>query len=206
MPKSYTENERAIIKTALKQEAMECMRLYGIRKTTVDELVKRVHIPKGTFYLFYESKELLMFDALNDFHDIIQSEILSDIQTVISEDRINVDCLTQLFTRFYIKSENSFLPQLFFNGELELLMRKLPPEVVASHHEKDDMSVGKLLQFFPGINVDEKTAEIYSAAFRAVFLSILHKREIGEKLFYESLELMVRGLIIQIMEVTKKND
>lgn len=206
MPKSYTENERAIIKKSLKQEAMDCMRLYGIRKTTVDELVKRVHIPKGTFYLFYESKELLMFDALNDFHDMIQSEILRDIQTIISEDCINVDCLTQLFTRFFIKSENDFLPQLLFSGELELLMRKLPPEVVASHHEKDDMSVGKLLQSFPGINVDEKTAEIYSAAFRAVFLSILHKREIGEKLFYESLELMLRGLIIQIMEVTKKND
>jgi len=206
MPKSYTENERTIIKNSLKHEAMECMRLYGIRKTTVDELVKRVHIPKGTFYLFYESKELLMFDALNDFHDVIQSEILNDIQTIISEGTINVDCLTKLFTRFYMKSENSFLPQLLFSGEVESLMRKLPPEIVSLHQEKDDMNVGKLLQSFPGINVDEKTAEKYSAAFRAVFLSMLHKREIGENLFYESLELMVRGLIIQIMEVIKKND
>ncbi len=31
----------------------------GVKKTTVDELVKRVGIPKGTFYLFYPSKDCL---------------------------------------------------------------------------------------------------------------------------------------------------
>ena len=31
------------------------MQKKGVKKTTVDELVKRVGIPKGTFYLFYPS-------------------------------------------------------------------------------------------------------------------------------------------------------
>ncbi|WP_286081321.1 TetR/AcrR family transcriptional regulator [Parablautia intestinalis] len=39
---------------------------YSIRcpATTVDEIVKRVNIPKGTFYLFYKSKELLLFEVI----------------------------------------------------------------------------------------------------------------------------------------------
>lgn len=63
MPKSYSEQEREYIKTRLKEEAAKCLAQYGVRRTTVDEIVKRVNIPKGTFYLFYKSKELLLFDV-----------------------------------------------------------------------------------------------------------------------------------------------
>ena len=75
MPKPFSENERAIIKQRLQEEASTCLKLYGMRKMTVDELVKRVNIPKGTFYLFYPSKELLVYDVLNKFHDEIHAEL-----------------------------------------------------------------------------------------------------------------------------------
>ena len=64
MPKTYSENERAYIQERLKTEAKKCLATYGIRKTTIDELVKRVGIPKGTFYLFYESKEQLLYEVI----------------------------------------------------------------------------------------------------------------------------------------------
>lgn len=63
MPKCYSEQEREYTIKRLKEEAAACMGQFGIRCTTVDELVKRVNIPKGTFYLFYKSKELLLSNA-----------------------------------------------------------------------------------------------------------------------------------------------
>ena len=66
LPKSYSDQERAYITKRLKEEAAACMGKFGIRRTTVDELVKRVKIPKGTFYLFYPSKELLEANEPND--------------------------------------------------------------------------------------------------------------------------------------------
>ena len=60
MPKTFTDSEREYIKERLIEEAKKSLSQHGIRKTTVDELVKRVNIPKGTFYLFYESKERLL--------------------------------------------------------------------------------------------------------------------------------------------------
>lgn len=56
MPKSYSEQEWEYIRKRLKEEAAKCLARYGARRTTVDEIVKRVNIPKGTFYLFYKSK------------------------------------------------------------------------------------------------------------------------------------------------------
>ena len=38
---------------------------YGIRRTTVEELTKAVGIAKGSFYLFFESKEELYFHILS---------------------------------------------------------------------------------------------------------------------------------------------
>ena len=64
MPKSYSEQEREYIRNRLKEEAAKCLASYGVRRTTVDEIVRRVNIPKGTFYLFYPSKELLLFEDL----------------------------------------------------------------------------------------------------------------------------------------------
>ena len=68
MPKVYSEEEKQDIIRRLKEEANNLMLERGVKKTTVDELVKRVGIPKGTFYLFYQSKEMLLFDCSQDFH------------------------------------------------------------------------------------------------------------------------------------------
>ena len=49
LPKCYTDQEKEYIKRRLKEEAGKCLIQYGIRRTTVDDIVKRVQIPKGTF-------------------------------------------------------------------------------------------------------------------------------------------------------------
>ncbi len=64
MGTAFTDNEKNIIKTKLKACASSCMSKYGIKKTTVDELVKEVGISKGAFYKFYDSKELLFLRYL----------------------------------------------------------------------------------------------------------------------------------------------
>ena len=45
MPKTYSEQEKAYIRERLLAEAKKSLAQYGIRKTTVDELVKRL-IPR----------------------------------------------------------------------------------------------------------------------------------------------------------------
>ena len=63
MPKVYSDEEKKAIIERLKREANILMQEKGVKKTTVDELVKRAGIPKGTFYLFYPSKEMLLWSC-----------------------------------------------------------------------------------------------------------------------------------------------
>ena len=61
MAKAFDDNERKLIKDKLKEGALLFIQQQGVRKTSVDELVKYANISKGAFYLFYTSKELLFF-------------------------------------------------------------------------------------------------------------------------------------------------
>ena len=64
MPKKYSQSERENIRKDLIRQAERCLYYKGIGGTSVDELVRAVRIPKGTFYLFYPSKEDLFLQVL----------------------------------------------------------------------------------------------------------------------------------------------
>ena len=200
MPRSFTEHEREYIKRRLKEEAKECLSLYGIKKTTVDELVKRVNIPKGTFYLFYDSKELILFDVINDVQNEIQSQIVTELHAL--NGNVDSEKLAELLFMFYKKAETTFFLNILTNGELELLMRKLPLDIVDEHFVQDDLIIEKILSVMP--HKPDIDAKILSGALRGIFLSMLHKREIGEDVFDGALKLMIKGIAIQLME--EKND
>lgn len=196
MPKSFNSDEREYIVKNLKFEAKECLNLYGVKKTTVDELVKRVKIPKGTFYLFYDSKELLLFEVINDMHDEIQNSFINDIELI--KEKIDSEKLTDILFNVYKRVENTCLMQIMTNGELQLLMRKLPNEVVEKHLQDDNKIMEKLADLIP--NIINNKLHIFSGALRGIFLSMLYKREIGNDIFDDSIKLMLRGLVIQLME------
>lgn len=196
MPKSLSENERVYIKQRLIEEAKYCLAHYGIKKTTVDEIVRRAKIPKGTFYLFYDSKELLLFDVFNLLHDEYQEILLKDISG-FKED-LNADKLTEIIFKLYKTMDDSFMLKLMTNGELEMLFRKLPPEVAQLHAEKDDIRVEALVSMVPNMKTD--SIQVFSAALRGIFLCMLHKQDMGEEVFDEALRVMIRGVAIQMFE------
>ena len=75
LPKAYSDQEKEYIRKRLKEEAAKCLAQYGIKRTTVDEIVQGVKIPKATFYLFYQSKEMLLFEVILEQHDLIEEKL-----------------------------------------------------------------------------------------------------------------------------------
>ncbi|MEN6635027.1 MAG: TetR/AcrR family transcriptional regulator [Clostridiaceae bacterium] len=196
MPKTFSESERAYITERLKTEAKKCLATYGIRKTTIDELVKRVGIPKGTFYLFYESKERLLFEVIMEFDAEAQNQMLQEISALPNGP--DVETFTDSILRFYRRLDESFLPRLMQNGELEYFMRTVPPELSRQHAERDREAMSRMFATFP--KMQEKRVAEFSAAFRGVFLSLLFKNEIGAEIYEDALRILVRGVALQMLD------
>ena len=197
MPKVFTQSERAYIKKRLMEEAQICLARYGMRKTTVDELVKRVQISKGTFYLFYPSKEMLFFEVFCALHNDLQNDVLRRIEDL--NGNINADTVIELIFDIYKQVDSTFLYSFTASGDLELLVRKLPPEVAKIHAEKDDLSMERLLSLLPGVQT-EGNIQVFSAALRAIFCTMPHRREIGDDVFEDAIYVLLRGVVKQLFE------
>lgn len=196
MPKSYSEQEREYIKKRLKEEAIKCLAQYGIRRTTVDEIVQRVNIPKGTFYLFYKSKELLFFDVILEEHEMIDQKVYQAVNE-IEQDGDIAEQLTKIVVDFFVLVSKSPILKMINTSEVEILARKLPPEVLKEHLEHDSSAVEKVFSMLPVKDGADK--DTFSAAFRAIYFSTLHEYEIGEKYFEDVLYLLIKGLVNQIV-------
>lgn len=196
MPKSYSDQERAYIRKRLKEEAAACMGQYGIRRTTVDEIVKRVNIPKGTFYLFYQSKELLLFDVILEQHDLINQKLIQAVSEITGPS-FSAEKLTDVIFRFFKMAEDLPVLKLLNSEEVELLARKLPEDVVAEHFGNDTDMVEQVLAMLP-LKKDVDTKRV-SAAFHAIYFATLHKKEIGEDQYDQALRMLIYGVVTQII-------
>ncbi|UAL26941.1 TetR/AcrR family transcriptional regulator [Bacillus paralicheniformis] len=65
MPK-FTEKEKEAIRSALVQSGRELFAQLGLKKTSVGELTASAGIAQGSFYTFFNSKEELYFEILQE--------------------------------------------------------------------------------------------------------------------------------------------
>ena len=65
---AFTNYETEQLHKALLKETRHCAVTLGMKKTSVDQLTKAVGIAKGSFYKFYESKEMAFFAVLESIH------------------------------------------------------------------------------------------------------------------------------------------
>lgn len=195
MPKSYSEQEREYIRKRLKEEAADCLATYGVRRTTVDEIVRRVNIPKGTFYLFYQSKELLLFEVIQEQQQSINRRLFQVISG-LSGTKVSAEELTDAIYAFYKMAEEMPILKLIGTGEVELLARRLPREVVQAHLQDDTDTIGEMLAMLP-VKKDVDI-NVVSAAFHAVYYATLHKAEIGEA-YDQALRTLIYGIVAQLI-------
>ena len=193
MATAFTAEEKEVIRKKLHKVAKECLQRYGVKKTTVDQMAAMVDISKGSFYNFYSSKEMLFFAVLEEYQIDVMNRLTEQLGM---ETKIDTNRLVQLLYDFYQDFRYSFMYTIFKNHEMELLIRRLPKEVVTNHHLIDDRMVKKIVS---RINIRENVSvEIVSALFRTIAMTILHIEEIGEEQFDTILKLVIQGVVEQI--------
>ena len=193
MATAFTTEEKEVIRKKLHEVARECLRRYGVKKTTVDQMAAMVDISKGSFYNFYSSKEMLFFAVLEEYQIDVMNRLTEQLGM---ETKIDTNRLVQLLYDFYQDFRYSFMYTIFKNHEMELLVRKLPKEAITNHHLIDDRMVKEIVS---RINIRENVSvEIVSALFRTIAMTILHIEEIGEEQFDTTLKLVIQGVVEQI--------
>jgi AcrR family transcriptional regulator len=182
MPKGFTDKEKDGIRTALIDKGKELFGKYGIRKTSITDLTDAVGIAKGSFYIFYNSKEELFFYILKKTEEEIHGDILHNL---LSIDDLSVEKVKTFFKDLYFNVEsNSFLKRIMDKDEVNHLWRKLPASMKDENISIDIDTAGNLIQALEerGFTINEDKS-ILAGILRAIFLIMLHKEEIGERIY-----------------------
>ena len=115
----------------------------GMRKTSVEQLTEAVGISKGSFYKFYESKELLFFAVLEDIH----TELYEVARKVLAEQDKQPEARRAEMTLLAVCRQLSDTGAMhFIENDAEYLLRRLPPEVKTEHYHDDETHICTLLQ------------------------------------------------------------
>ena len=114
----------------------------------------------------------------------------------LSGTKVSAEELTDAIYAFYKMAEEMPILKLIGTGEVELLARRLPREVVQAHLQDDTDTIGEMLAMLP-VKKDVDI-NVVSAAFHAVYYATLHKAEIGEA-YDQALRTLIYGIVAQLI-------
>ena len=191
MPKAWSEREKELIKKTLLSEGKKLFEKYGLQKTTVDEIVNAAQISKGSFYIFYQSKEELYFDVL----DSVEQELREKIFENVFKPEINRrDSFKSFLSQMVEILTTMPLYEQINAANYELLLRKLPEETLQKHMDRDQESVAKYFVNWMDKGWMRKVdLEALNGLLLILIQFVMHREEFGEN-FEATKELWIDAI------------
>ncbi len=199
MPRGFTEQEKININTRLITAGKDSFGLFGIRKTTVEDLAKKAGISKGAFYQFYPSKEDLYFAVLRHY----ETEQHKAMFILLSQNQQNDRELLKSVIKAIMDQVDSdpFIRRLLGKEEFDYLWQKFTPEQLENAMEADIDFASQLVEIWRKKGkLKVENPKLISGVFRAIFFLFLHKEDIGEESFPAVVDLLLESSIEKLIE------
>ena len=191
---AFTEEQNETIRRDLIREARCCGVTVGMWKTSVEQLTEAVGISKGSFYKFFDSKELLFFAVLEDIHTECFAAAQKSLQENAAIDPASRTAAAILAACRWLSETKAFV---FIENDAEFLLHRLPEEVKTAHYHDDETHIRLLLEKY-GL-VPKRGISLAAATVRGLILTVSHKEQIGE-LYPQVLETLVYGACRELFE------
>lgn len=137
-----------------------------------------------------------MFDVIQEQHENV-NRVLYQALSGLANTELTAEKLTDVIFKFYKMTEEMPILKLLDLGEVELLVRKLPREIVEEHFQDDTDTIEQMFALLP--IKKEADIKVMSAAFHAIYYATQHKSEIGEEQFDEALRALIYGIVTQVI-------
>ena len=180
---AFSQEENALIRQSLLAEGRRRAVTVGMRKTSVEQLTEAAGISKGSFYKYFESKEMLFLAVLEDIHTEVYQVARDTLEA--GRDLPPEDCAAEtLLAACRCLSETGAMR--FLEADAADLLRRLKAE----HYHDDETHIRALLEE-SGLSPRGGT-ELAAATVRGLVLTVSHREQIGEQ-YPKVLETLVRG-------------
>ena len=191
---AFTDYETEQLRKALLKETRHCAVTLGMKKTSVDQLTKAVGIAKGSFYKFYESKEMAFFAVLESIHSELYG--VAD-QALHRNGGLQPSERAAEAVLAVCRGLSDTGDMVFIEHDAKLLLQRLPDDIKNVHYHDGETHIRQLLEnhdLMPKCGVS-----LAAATVRGLILTVSHKEQIGE-LYQQVLETLVHGACRELFE------
>lgn len=188
MPKGFSEKEKEVIRQQLREKGKRLFEVHGLRKTRVDEITRAVGISKGAFYLFYESKEELFLEIMEQMETELRESVFENTLQPKENARQNV---RRILSNFLLTYDAYPLLKNLSQSELDYLVRKLPAERLQAHMNRDTKFFDDLTKKLKREGIALKVPpRIAMNLILSLFLTSLHRQDFGEEAYAETMKIL----------------
>ena len=155
---AFTDYETEQLHKALLKETRRCAVTLGMKKTSVDQLTKAVGIAKGSFYKFFESKEMAFFAVLESIHSElygVADQALHRNGGLPTSERA-AEAVLAVCRRLSDTGD-----MVFIEHDAKLLLQRLPDDIKNVHYHDDETHIRQLLEKYD--LVDRKSTRLNSS-------------------------------------------
>ena len=196
MPK-FNDKEKQLIQTKLLAEGKRLFLQHGLKKVTVDDLVKEAGIAKGSFYAFYTNKEHLYTELLYE----LQQKEFAKLRTFLEANKTLPprELTTAYLQWIYREMEHEPLLLQQDRAMIELLHRKVPTDILDQYSAEDHHYWEVLgqygISFVHPLDISDQVLE----SLDMVFLDLI-SRNIPNR--HDVLALFITGVVNQLIKET----
>jgi AcrR family transcriptional regulator len=189
MPKWFSEQEKELIHTRLLEQGYKMFSAYGLKKTNIEEIARAVGISKGAFYSFYESKEALFMDVVEEAEKRVRREILAAIDLPGATPRAR---LFAVFKKAITLFQALPILHIFSGSDYDLLFRRIPAKKLQEHLTNDQIFIHELVARCQkaGILIRVQPEQIVGLLYPLV-LNILHDDTLSRNNFNGNMDLLL---------------
>jgi AcrR family transcriptional regulator len=189
MPRAFTERERQIIQARLLEAGERLFASYGLRKTTVEELTAAAGISKGAFYLFYESKEALLMDVVEEAEKRFRLEVLAAVERPGPSAHARLAAVFRTAFRLW---RTIPILRIITPAEYALMQPRIPAEKVEEHRQADYQFMQELVDCCRAAGIPiQAQAEQIAGLMYATFFASLHEDDLGPQGLSGSVDLLL---------------
>jgi len=193
MPKGFTEKEKQSIRKKLIETGREHFDRFGVRKTNVADLAREAGIAKGTFYLFFDSKEDLFLTINEEFDKQLQKEAARRLEKSKNPKDTFKEFLLYVIDLF---DTDPMLKLASDKEEFERLSHKIPADQFRLHQESTNEFFTNLIKKWQheGL-IRGHDPEVILGAVKSLYFVFMHRDFIGKDIFRKAADLLIDSLV-----------
>ncbi|MDR5586377.1 MULTISPECIES: TetR/AcrR family transcriptional regulator [Clostridium] len=188
MPLIFDEETKKHLRKQMLENGFQLIKLYGLKRTTVEDITKKSGVAKGTFYNFFKNKEDFVYEIIIFKRDKAKEEF----QNLLDESKqLNRAQLKKYLEILVFGDYNLFV--YLNDAEIAMLKARWPQEYLINEKNDENTSLWILKHIN---NISENCNwKVFSNYIKSIAIIQVNKEQLHKDAYKETLEHFINNIL-----------